>query len=83
MRLRKQSLGTRNICGHRIETTRKNQGIKQKELLARLQVAGININASALSKLEGQIRMVTDFELVAISDALGVSINYLMGREGR
>ena len=61
MRLRKQNLGDRNLIGARVESARKKKGMKQKELLAQLQVNGVDMNASGLSKLEGQIRYVTDF----------------------
>lgn len=81
MRLRKQALGNRNLIGVRVEAARKSKGIKQKELLAQLQVNGVDMNASGLSKLEGQIRSVTDIELVALADILEVSIDYLLGRE--
>ncbi len=81
MRLREQPLGTRNMVGARVELARKNQGMKQKELLARLQVKGVDMNSSALSKLEGQIRYVTDRELVALADILGISADQLLGRE--
>lgn len=81
MRLRKQALGTRNMVGARVELARKQKGMKQKELLAQLQVRGIDMNASALSKLEGQVRCVMDFELAALADILGVSMDWLLGRE--
>lgn len=82
MRLRAQPLGNRNLIGARVEETRKAQGIKQKELLAQLQVRGVDLNASGLSKLEGQLRSVTDFELLALSDILGVSLQWLLtGKE--
>ena len=55
--------------------------MKQKELLAQLQVNGIDMNASALSKLEGQVRLVTDYELAAIAKILDVSVNSLLGIE--
>lgn len=80
MRLRKQELGDRNLVGSRVEAVRKQKGMKQKELLAQLQVNGVDMNASGLSKLEGQIRFVTD-ELVALADILEVSVDYLLGRE--
>lgn len=80
MRLRKKALGTRNLVGARVELARKNKGMKQKGLLAQLQVAGVDMNASGLSKLEGQIRYVTDFELAALADILNVSVNWLLGR---
>lgn len=78
MRLRKQPLGTRNLCGVRVEQARKSKGLKQKDLLAQLQVNGIDMNASGLSKLEGQIRHVTDYELVALADILNVSVDWLL-----
>ena len=71
MRLRGQPLGTKNLIGARVENARRNQGMKQKELLAQLQVRGVDLNASGLSKLEGQIRYVTDTELLALSQILG------------
>lgn len=78
MRLRGQPLGTKNLIGARVETARRNQGMKQKELLAQLQVRGVDLNASGLSKLEGQIRYVTDSELLALSQILGVSVMWLL-----
>lgn len=81
MRLRKQELGNRNLIGARVESARKRKGMKQKELLAQLQVRGVDMNASGLSKLEGQIRYVTDIELVALADILEVSVPYLVGIE--
>ena len=81
MRLRKQALGNRNLIGVRVEEIRKRKGMKQKELLAQLQVNGIDMNASALSKLEGQVRLVTDYELAAIAKILDVSVNSLLGIE--
>lgn len=81
MRLRKQALGSRNLVGSRVEAARKKKGMKQKELLAQLQVNGVDMNASGLSKLEGQIRYVTDVELIALSDILEVSVNELLGIE--
>ena len=79
MRVRKQELGSRNIAGGRVEQRRKEIGMKQKDLLTQLQVRGVDLNASGLSKLEGQIRSINDYELVALSDILGVSVDWLLG----
>lgn len=78
MRTRKQALGSRNIIGARVEMRRKAIGMKQKDLLTQLQIRGIDLNASGLSKLEGQIRSVLDYELIAIADVLGVSVAWLL-----
>lgn len=55
------------------------RGIKQVELFARLQTRGIDISVPALSLLEGQKRPVTDIELAALSDVLGVNVDWLLG----
>lgn len=81
MRTRKQALGTRNIVGQRIEQRRKAINMKQKDLLTQLQIRGIDLNASGLSKLEGQLRSVMDFELLALAETLDVSVNWLLGKE--
>ena len=78
MRLRRQPIGDKNLIGARVEEARKNQGMKQKELLAQLQVRGVDMNSSGLSKLEGQIRSVSDYELLAVSEILGVSLSWLL-----
>jgi transcriptional regulator with XRE-family HTH domain len=82
MRLRNQPIGDKNLIGERVEVARKNQGMKQKELLAQLQVKGVDMNSSGLSKLEGQIRAVTDIELLAIAEILDVDVMWLLtGKE--
>ncbi len=81
MRTRKQALGDMNIIGEKVEKQRKAIGMKQKDLLTQLQVSGIDLNSSGLSKLEGQLRGVTDYELKAIAQALDVSVNWLLGIE--
>ena len=81
MRMRAQPLGDRNIVGRRVEQRRKSIGMKQKDLLTKLQVKGMDINASGLSKLEGQLRYVTDVELVALAEVLDVSIDWLVGKQ--
>ena len=81
MRVRKQELGSRNIAGARVEQRRKAIGMKQKDLLTQLQVRGVDLNASGLSKLEGQIRSINDYELIALSEVLSVSVNWLLGIE--
>lgn len=81
MRLREQAIGNRNIVGKKIEEKRKKMGLKQKEFLTQLQINGIELSASALSKIEGQHRIVTDKELYAIADVLDISVDSLLNRK--
>lgn len=79
MRTRKQPTGEKNLVGQRVEQRRKELFMKQKDLLAKLQILGVDMNASGLSKLEGQIRHVNDFELIALSKALEIPVDDLLG----
>lgn len=80
MKQRRLELGSRNLVGARVTEARQMRGMKQVELLARLQTRRIDISVPALSLLEGQKRPVTDIELAALSDVLGVSVDWLLGR---
>ena len=48
--------------------------MKQHELVAQMQIKGVDINPSSLSKLEGQVRVATDIEIKAIAEILDVDI---------
>lgn len=77
MKIRKQEYGNCNIVGKNIERIRKQQGIKQKDFISRLQVYGLDINPTSYSKLEGQVRIATDIEIYAIAKILNVSLEEL------
>ena len=81
MKTRKLPLGNQNMVGARVTEVRKRLGMKQTELLSKLQTVGIDISIPALSLLEGQKRPVSDYELNALADILNVSVDWLMGRE--
>lgn len=81
MKPRKLALGDKNRIGARVTQARKAKGMKQVELLAKLQLAGIDISVPALSLLEGQKRPVSDIELDALATILDVSVDWLLGRD--
>jgi len=81
MKKRVLPLGTKNMIGARVTSARLKQGLTLKELMARLQTAGVDISYPALSLLEGQKRPVSDYELNALADILHVSVDWLLGRE--
>jgi len=83
IKTRKLALGNKNLIGARVTQARTEQNMRQNELLARLQTAGIDMSAPALSLLEGQKRPVTDMELAALADILNVSVDWLLGRSQR
>ena len=81
MKTRKLELGDRNLIGSRVTKARLEQGMKQIDLPAKLQLAGIDMSVPALSLLEGQKRPVSDIELNALADILNVSVDWLLGRQ--
>lgn len=76
-------LNIKNLIGPRVKVARlkQNPKITQVDLLARLAVRGIELEKTAISKIESQRRPVSDIELVALADALGVSILWLLGKD--
>lgn len=83
MKTRAKNSGMANVVGKRIERLRKTKGIKQADFIARLQAAGLDINPSSYSKLEGQFRHATDVELYYISKVLNVPIADLFADFGK
>ncbi|WP_063564033.1 helix-turn-helix transcriptional regulator [Paenibacillus sp. O199] len=81
MKHRQEQPGDKNIIGSRVVAIRKRKGVKQREFLARLQTLGLDISQTSLSRLEGQYRLVQDYEVVMIARALEVSVGYLLGEE--
>lgn len=71
------NLENRNIIGKKINAIRKLKGITQEQLTARLNVQGIDIDRTMISKIETQTREISDFEIKAIANALGVTIEEL------
>ena len=81
MKTRKLALGNRNMVGGRVTEARQRIGMKQVDLLAKLQTSVIEISVPAVSLLEAQKRHESDFELCALADALHVSVDWLLCRE--
>ena len=74
MKTHNKSYGNKNIVGRNIEIIRKAKNISQKDFIAQLQIAGLDINPTSYSKLEGQIRIATDKEVYVIAKVLQIDI---------
>lgn len=80
MNTRKLVLGNRNIVDLRVTEARSAAGMLYKDLLASLQVSGVEISHPALSLLKGQKRPVSDIDLKALSEILNVDVRWLLGQ---
>nr|DAF62901.1 MAG TPA: helix-turn-helix domain protein [Caudovirales sp. ctu3532] len=57
---------------------RKKKRMTQAELAARVQTMGVVLEQDSISRIEREIRMVQDYELRALAEALGVTSDWLM-----
>lgn len=73
-------VGNRNIVGTKVSQARKivNPPITQTDLVARLQLLGMKIDQSGVSKIESGQRPVSDIEVVALARALKLSVTWLL-----
>ena len=74
---KRKSVGCENLIGQNVVALRRRRNMKHGELLSQLQVRGIDLSQSALSDIEGQHRKISDRELLAIADCLGVPLQDL------
>ena len=73
--------GKCNISGPRIREARVKVGMSQEELAVRMQLAGLQMGQMAVSRIETGKRLVPDFELPLLAAALGVTTDWLLGKE--
>jgi transcriptional regulator with XRE-family HTH domain len=75
----------KNIIGDRVQQARKaaKPPITQTDLVARLEVQGMKVDQSVISKIESGQRPVFDFEVVALAKVLKVSVGWLLMEEGK
>lgn len=70
-----------NLCGSRVREARQRAGISQDELSIQLQLRGLRVGQMAVSRMETGKRIVPDYELPIIADALRVTVEWLLGKE--
>ncbi len=73
--------GRRNVSGERVRQKRTERKITQAELAARVQCEGVALEQDAISRIESGQRMVQDYELRALAEVLGASMDWLAGKE--
>ncbi len=68
----------RNIVGQMVRKRRNQLDLSQGDFAARCQRMGWDISRDIVARIELQIRIVPDFELVKLAEVLGISIEELM-----
>ena len=78
MKPRRRKPGDKNTIGAKVLAYRQANDIKQKDFLAQLQVLGMDISSTSLSRLEWQERLVQDREIVIIAVVMKIDPNELL-----
>ena len=73
--------GRCNLSGERVREARLRLFLSQEALAVKLQLLGLQIGQMAVSRIETGKRLVPDFELPILAEALGVTTDCLLGKE--
>ena len=65
--------GEKNLIARRLVQLRRLRGLSQRQLAARLQLEGYDMDKNVITRIETGKRYVTDIELAALCQALEVS----------
>ena len=78
-----KSAKRKNISGRRIKEARSRfrPPLTQDRLSGKLARLGVQLDRAAIAKIESNLRGVLDYELRALSKALGVRVDWLLGGE--
>ena len=77
------SSGEKNLVSSRLIELRRRQNLSQRDLAHKLQLAGYDMDKNVITRIETNKRYVTDIELRALSQVLGVSYAYLIDGEDK
>lgn len=70
-----------NMIGENVKKYRKVRKMSQQLLSNKLELLGVYVCRGSISRIEDYSRTVTDIELFAIADVLGVSIDDLFSKQ--
>lgn len=72
--------GSHNLCGRRVAELRKSMrpAVSQRGLADMLQLIGLDVDKNAVQRIESGQRFVTDIELKALAQVLGVTTEELL-----
>ena len=71
--------GKCNACGDRVRQAREKTGLSQEALAAKVQLKGHSLTQKAVSRIETGVRVVLDYEIPFLAEALGVDPLWLLG----
>ena len=73
----------KNLIGNRVKELRTAKKMSQQALSNKLELQGVYVCRGSISRIEDYSRTVTDIELFALAEALGVSTDELYEKKDR
>ena len=70
--------GEKNLISQRLIALRKEQGLSQRDLAQKLQLAVYDMDRNVITRIETNQRYVTDIELKALAEALDTTYSFLI-----
>ncbi len=71
--------GKGNISGDRVRELRLRARLSQSALAAKMTTEGVIMEQDVISRIESGSRLVTDYELLALTRIFSVSADWLIG----
>ena len=72
---------SKNIIGGKVRALRKAQGMTQKALATKIQLAGYDFNDLTILRIENGTRFVADYELKVLAQVLNVTYEELLDHD--
>lgn len=71
---------SKNVIGKQLALARRSYrpALTQDGLSGKLARLGVQLDRAAIAKIEAGLRRVFDYELKALADALGVTVDWLL-----
>lgn len=74
--------GKKNAVGPRVRALREKAGLSQEQLMAQLQLMGLDAERGVIKRIEGGQRAVSDLEIRLLARYFKVTYEYLLdGKE--
>ncbi len=70
--------GCKNLIANNLICLRAKNGLSQRDLAQKLQLAGYDIDKNVITRIETQKRYVTDIEIKAICEIFQISFEELI-----
>ena len=73
--------GKKNLVGPRVRALREDAHLSQEELMAQLQLLGMDLERGVIKRIENGDRAVSDLEIRLLARYFNVSYKYLIDGE--